>query len=338
MAIVTDGNINVKIDQFIAKTVKNRKIGLRAVPWLEELHRSEASIDRWRRCGYYMVLSCDAEMDKVRVDYTQYCGLRMCPGCEWRQSMRNAACVGAISSALRDDDRVMLMVTLTVPNVQAAGLRDAIQGINRAYNALMHLQRYQVWRDNIRKLEVTYNRTTGTYHPHLHVVVYVNQHYFGGQGGYISHDRLLDDWRHVTRMPEITQVDVRRCRDIEGRGKAVLEVSKYAAKASDYIGNGAQVFGVFAHALRGVRLMGYGGVCRDLRRAWDNGELGAVADDDTQYVWQLLYEWQQELQGYMLVDVSPITADTSGGTTGARPPLAGTGARRGGAADNGEEG
>lgn len=132
-------------------------------------------------------------------------------------------------------------------------------------------------------------------------------------------------------MPEITQVDVRRCRDLDGRGKAILEVSKYTAKSADYLGHGEDVFSVYARALRGVRLMGYGGLCRDLRRAWDAGEIGAV-DDTTQYVWRLLYEWQQELQGYVLTDVSPITtADTSGDDdTGDPPKAVPTGAGRGG--------
>ncbi len=338
MAIITDGNCNVNIGRYMARVAQHRQVAQRAVSWLEaDPLRSGAYVDRWANCGYYVRLLGDADMSRMRVDAANYCDMRMCPVCEWRRAMRNAACVGAISSVLQAQGRIMVMVTLTVPNVPGDDLRATISRINRGYNALMHLQRYQVWRDNIRKLEVTYNRTADTYHPHLHVVVYVTPGYFCGQGGYISHDQLLDDWRHVMHDPTITQVDVRRCRDLDGRGRAILEVSKYTAKSADYIGNGEQVFGVFSRALRGVRLMGYGGVCRDLRRAWDNGEIG-TADDDIAYVWQLLYKWYADV-GYVMDDISPVPpdADTSGATTGARPPLAGTGARRGGAADNGEE-
>lgn len=331
MAIISDGNCSVKIRRYMARVAQHRKVAQTAVPWLEaDPLRSGACVDRWANCGYYVRLIGDAELEHMQVDAANYCGMRMCPVCEWRKAMRTAACVGAISSAMQAQGRIMLMVTLTVPNVQANELREMINCVNRAYNALMHLKRYQVWRDNVRKLEVTYNSRSDTYHPHLHVVVYVKPGYFCSQGGYISHDQLLDDWRHVTGNPAITQVDLRRCKDLDGRGKAILEVSKYAAKASDYMGHGEDVFSVYARALRGVRLMGYGGLCRELRKAWDAGEIGA-ADDDITYVWELLYRWYADM-GYVMDNISPLP-ETSAATTEPRP--AEGPAEAGGAADRG---
>lgn len=336
MAIITDGNCNVNIGRYMRRIAGHRQVAQVAVPWLaRDIMRSNAAVDRWDRCGYYVRLVGDADMKHMRVDDAMYCGMRMCPVCEWRRSMRMAACVGAISAAMQAQGRIMLMVTLTMPNVGADALRGAITRLNRAYNALMHLRRYQVWRDNVRKLEVTYNDKMDTYHPHLHVVVYVKPGYFCSQGGYISHDQLLDDWRHVMAMPEITQVDIRRCRDLDGRGKAILEVSKYTVKSADYLGHGEDVFSVYARALRGVRLMGYGGLCRELRKAWDAGEIGAV-DDDITYVWELLYRWYADM-GYVMDNISPITtADTSGDDDTGDPPKAlptGAGRGGGGAAD-----
>ncbi|AXF77836.1 protein rep [Erwinia tracheiphila] len=96
----------------------------------------------------------------------------------------------------------------------------------------------------------------------------------------------MELWREVTGQPEITQVDVRRIKAREhidmdtGEvtenpiASAAAEVGKYATKPSDYVtkkgkdfyvANGS-VVNLLAHALKGKRLIGWGGELDKIRK------------------------------------------------------------------------
>ena len=290
-------------------TGRKRRAADVVAPWLDKWI-TDAQRSRYRHCGDYLVYLEDAERTKRKLDVGYFCGMRLCPGCAWRESIRNAERVASISSALADQGRIMLMVTLTVPNVPADRLRSTIQHINRSWHRLTRRQRYAPWTDNIRKLEITYNRHHDTYHPHLHCVVYVTPGYFRGQS-YISQVQLLQDWREVTGQPEITQVDIRRCRD-RGTTNAVLEVAKYSAKASDYT-QSEQVLDAMYNALHHTRLMTYAGACKELSAAYDDGALDKYKVlDTTRYVMRVVYVWQRLDDGswaYCEHDAQPYDMD-----------------------------
>lgn len=292
----------------LRETGRKRRAADIVAPWLDK-HLSDAQRSRFRHCGDYLVFLETDDRTKRKLDVGFFCGIRLCPGCAWRESIRNAERVASISGALADQGRVMLMVTLTVPNVGAEDLRRTVQHINRSWNRLMRRQRYSVWADNIRKLEITYNRGADTYHPHLHCIVYVTPSYFGKR--YISQQQLLQDWREVTGLPQITQVDVRRCRD-RGTTNAVLEVAKYSAKASDY-SQSEEVLDTMYGALHHTRLMTYAGKCKALSTAYDGGELEEYKQlDTTRYTMRVVYVWQRLDDGswaYCEHDAQPYDMD-----------------------------
>lgn len=274
----------------LRETGRKRRAADIVAPWLDK-HLSDAQRSRFQHCGDYLVFLETDDRTKRKLDVGFFCGIRLCPGCAWRESIRNAERVASISGALADQGRVMLMVTLTVPNVGAEELRSTVQHINRSWIRLLKRQRYAVWADSIRKLEITYNRRTDTYHPHLHCIVYVRPGYFKGKS-YISQQQLLQDWRSVTGIPGITQVDVRRCRD-RGTTNAVLEVAKYSAKASDY-SQSEEVLDTMYGALHHTRLMTYAGKCKALSTAYDGGELEEYKQlDTTRYTMRVVYVWQR---------------------------------------------
>lgn len=292
----------------LRETSRKRRAADIVAPWLDK-HLSDAQRSRFRHCGDYLVYLETDDRTKRKLDVGFFCGIRLCPGCAWRESIRNAERVASISGALADQGRVMLMVTLTVPNVGAEELRLTVQHINQSWNRLMRRQRYAVWADNVRKLEITYNRSADTYHPHLHVIVYVAPSYFGKR--YISQQQLLQDWREVTGLPQITQVDVRRCRD-RGTTNAVLEVAKYSAKASDY-SQSEEVLDTMYGALHHARLMTYAGKCKALSTAYDGGELEEYKElDTTRYTMRVVYVWSRLDDGswaYCEHDAQPYDMD-----------------------------
>lgn len=254
--------------------------------WLTE--RGREALDH---CGNYLVMQETADRTRQRVELGYYCKQRLCPCCAWRRSVRDAQTIAAISAAAAADGLHMVFVTLTVPNMRGCDLPDTVRHINQSFARLRAYKKCKTLLANtIRKLEITYNRQMETYHPHLHVLCYVPTNYFSGQGGYCSHDALLDAWRRATGQPQITQVDVRRCRDY-GDTDAIRELAKYNAKASDYTSS-QQVMDDLYLALKNTHLMDFSGKMRVYKRDYDAGRLDQYIDrDDVAYTLRVVYEW-----------------------------------------------
>lgn len=250
----------------------------------------DSSREKMEHCGNFLIMQETADRQRQRVEMGFYCEQRLCPCCAWRRSVRDAQAIAAISAAAAADGLHMVFVTLTVPNVRGCDLPDTIRHINQSFARLRAYKKCKTLLANtIRKLEITYNRSFETYHPHLHVLCYVPANYFSGHG-YCSHDALLDAWRRATGQPQITQVDVRRCRDY-GDTDAIRELAKYNAKASDYTSS-QQVMDDLYLALKNTHLMDFSGKMRVYKRDYDAGRLDQYIDrEDTQYTLRVIYEW-----------------------------------------------
>lgn len=298
-----------QLDELVSKLKPKREWAIKAQAWLEK-HVSATQLGYFTHCGNYLTMLADETLSKRKIETAFFCKMRLCPGCAWRSALRSAACVAAISQKLVTENRIMLFVTLTIPNVTADRLRQSCLKLNTAWAKLMRRKAYAVWSDNIRKLEITYNAKRDDFHPHLHAIVFVKKNYFGGSGGYISQAQLLDDWRNATGIDEITQVDVRRCRSRESGSNAVLEVSKYSAKASDYTAS-ERIFDVMYETLFHLRTMTYSGYAKELKADYDIGRLDAfLPSDNTDYVYRIVYRYYAE-QGYVQTSKSAIVPENT---------------------------
>lgn len=304
-------NDSCQIDELLQSLKPKREWGKQAADWLV----GHVSIDqqaRYSRCGDYITLLGNDDLSKKKIETAFFCGMRMCPGCAWRESLRSATCISAISQEMSAQKRIMIMLTLTVRNVPGDQLRETCLHVNKSWDRLIRRARYRAaWADNIRKMEITYNAQRDDYHPHLHVIVYVRPGYFNSKK-YISRAQLLEDWKQATGFDNITQVHITRCRDLNNRSQAVLEVSKYAAKASDFCYS-QSVFDVFFKAMSHLRTMSYSGICKQLRQDFIAGRLNKYLPvDDTKYVWRLVYQYFANT-GYINVDTEAYTPPTPAG-------------------------
>lgn len=285
---------------------RKRRSNETIMPWMRK-HLTDASYTDMLHCGDYLVMLEDETRTKRKLDTGYFCRQRLCSGCAWRSAVKSAQCVSAIAAKLIEDGRIMLMATLTVPNVPAEKLRATIQHLGRSWLRLLKRQRYAAWTDNVRKVEITYNADRDDYHPHLHIVIFVPRGYFRG-GKYISQAQLLQDWREVTGQPEITQVDIRRCYD-KGTSNAILEVAKYSAKASEYTLN-EDVCDTMYAALHHTRTMTYAGQCKALREEYQRGRLRQYEElDATKYTMRVVYVWQRTMDAYTEHDVQRYDMD-----------------------------
>lgn len=295
-----------KKDKLLHKLTAKHAQSIRAAQLFEQLHLlSDNALVNTYHCGD-VVVTLEDDNGAARLHQAYYCKQRLCPGCAYRASLARAACNQAIISAMVTQGRKPIMVTLTVPNVHSEDLRQQILDIGRATDRLMRRKRYQTWGDYVRKLEVTYNPKACTYHPHVHMIVFVRPGYFS-HGDYISHAQLLDDWRRATGDDSITQVDIRRV-NADDPG-AILEISKYVAKADDYLSSPA-VFGTYYHALYHIRTHVYAHACKTLRKQYRDGLLSDYLRPDTvDYVWQVIYADYDHTMQYTEQTRHPYIAD-----------------------------
>lgn len=267
------------------------------------------------------------EGDKLHLMAANFCHDRFCPFCNFLRARKLMAQMLQCLDYLGDNYRY-LFLTLTVPNVPADQLREKI---NQMRPAAKDLLRGKGFREDYRlvksiilgyqtSVEVTRNRKTGLYHPHMHIVLVVPKNYAEkGSGDYIPHDRWLQAWRNVMHDQSITQVHIQTLKALEDDfRKPVAEATKYAFKDSDYLidGNEAltdQIVGELLAQLKGLRFASYGGVIRQARATLKLQDVEAadadLSDGPIDFRTDLLIcftKWGYGLQRYE--ELTPIVA------------------------------
>lgn len=209
--------------------------------------------------------------EKAEVVTASFCHQRFCPFCSKGKAEKDAVHLSTLIKSL-EQDHAFIFLTLTMPNVKADCLKDAISKMNNAFNLyFQYVKIATVVKGYVRKLEVTYNREADTYHPHFHCLIAVRKGYFSAKE-YIKHDDWLHLWQKAMKDPSISQVNVKRAGKKGSMEKAILELSKYMAKDSDYLYS-YEVFKTFYFALKGRRLIVYGGCFKEACQKYEAGAL-----------------------------------------------------------------
>ena len=242
-----------------------------------ELAGYEAEARRLRSCGFYPVIAVNKLTGKKGIVSLFHCCVRLCPVCEWRRSRTNFFKLSSAFQWIREREPglVPVFLTLTVKNTDADGLRFAISHTLQSFSRLLRQRPIQeVVRGYYRGVEVTRNRKTGDYHPHIHVLMLMPETYAQKNGPYISHAEWVRRWKMalgVDYSPSVRIERVGQTGNELAEHKAVLEVVKYSVKGSDMLTGTkrtqARVWSELYPALRQVRLMGTGGIIREALRA-----------------------------------------------------------------------
>lgn len=141
------------------------------------------------------------------------CRDRLCPFCSIARAHESGARVEALLRTM-DSPRFM---TLTVPHCDD----DLRVQLDRIMVQLRELRKTSAWRryvlGGVWSLEITYNRTTGQWHPHVHIVF---------DGSYFPQPELKQEWSRIQAAESI--VDVRQ---VVSRRAAARYIAKYVSKA-----------------------------------------------------------------------------------------------------------
>lgn len=190
--------------------------------WCEALH-SHYSLQklsaRLRQCGRNPWVERCTQTGKVRV-VSPACKVRFCPRCARLHARRTKARLSTWAGNVATDRTNRLrLVTLTLQSTNA----DLSHQLTHLYAAYRKLRQRSLWKkatdSAIAILQVTFNRETQQWHPHLHVM----QH-----GRFIDYRKLTDAWRRVTHGSCV--VDIREVRNPD---KAAEYVARYVSRPLD---------------------------------------------------------------------------------------------------------
>ena len=133
--------------------------------------------------GYQKTCACATVIDQKDGKMTsRYCGNRWCSVCN---RIRSAQCISKYEPILKTWNDTQF-VTLTVVNVEAKELLNTLTAMNANFRRVLDLMRKRkIPIKGIRKVEITYNESQNTYHPHFHVLVE------GQHAANILHDEWL---------------------------------------------------------------------------------------------------------------------------------------------------
>lgn len=208
----------------------------------------ETNANRVLGCGDFLQFAHEIDNSGTispegKLHHANFCKDRLCPMCAWRRSYKIFGQVSQIMELIGREYK-FLFLTLTVPNCTGEALSDTLNRLNSGFYALSRYKAVQkVLKGSFRALEVTYNRKTNMYHPHIHAVLAVPKGYATSRD-YIQRDTWLELWKKAYKDDSITQVDIRVAKNKHSGqeenasdflGSAVAEICKYAVKSDDFL-------------------------------------------------------------------------------------------------------
>jgi hypothetical protein len=161
-------------------------------------------------------------------------------------------------------DLVPLFLTLGVKNCKAEVLKYTISKMMESWNRLLEIEQLkQVIKGWFSSLEVTLNKHTREFHPHIHAVLYVPESYFGqGNPKYIRQAEWVQLWKASARLDYSPSADIRRVYKTQSEGFSRL--AKYLFKGEVCAQHGTEPWNIPVDKLldgyKSWRLVAFGGV------------------------------------------------------------------------------
>lgn len=327
MIIIADAN--PKINSWTAKKRAAvrvaRHLRLASFGWPKLQKRYE----RMSQCGNTIAYEITSD-GRYHYKGAWLCRDRLCPVCSWRLSVkRTAEMIKTLNLlAARYPKTKAIHVVLTVRNCSAEELQQTIRAITSGFT---RLKKRQLWTDYIigyvRSVEISYNKDTDMYHPHLHVVAIVPDKYTRQ----ISIGDWVDMWRsclHINYNPVVwaNQAYTKKAdmdysfgaEDMseEAARAAIIEACKYAVKPES-ITEAAEAgdIGIVAKALEGVKMVSYGGIIKTIRAELKLSNSDKPAEQLPRTVinpaeglapYTVMYQWCNQTRSYIRTDDSSI--------------------------------
>lgn len=307
-------------------------------PWVERRKKTVKLAQIYERAGYVPYAeragSCATWLQfqamgdgSKTLSAANFCDLRLCPMCIARRAKRNALKLTRIMDVVEAEKKCrFIFLTLTVKNCDGQHLEETIKALLRSWFKLVrHREIDRALGGWFRALEITRNKKTKQYHPHLHAIVAVSPEYFNSSL-YITQKSWREHWQLAAGLDYDPSV---RISATKARGgcdsatrSATVEAAKYATKDSEYIdprlsmNEAVTIVTDYTEALYRKRLTAFGGWLKDAAKRFDaddldNGDLvhvdeDSIREDIAEYI--ETYNWNFGAGDYVLADrmVNPL--------------------------------
>jgi len=154
---------------------------------------------------------------------SRYCNARWCNTCN---RIRTAKLMDGYRKPL-EAFLDPFFVTLTIPNVEAESLPNAIQTMLTTIRLMVRTRRRKTAINGIRKLECTYNAESNSYHPHFHFII----------DGKDNAEWIVKEWLQRNPLAESWCQDYRKAD--EG---SLMETFKYTTKIVSKTDKGFKIY------------------------------------------------------------------------------------------------
>lgn len=292
-------------------------------PWKPKKVRSLMLADSFQRlgeekrsmcvrfCSSQLAFAVNTETGEKRLHSADFCRERLCPMCAWRKSLKSFYEVSRVIDVAQVEQPTLvpIFLTLTLQNCSGDDLGNTLDVIFEGWKRLINNKRMKrIFKGWFRALEVTYNKKTDTFHPHIHAILMVDKGYFKGKD-YMTTAEWVKAWRKACRLSYDPVCDIRK---VKGGSKAIKEVSKYTVKDSDFISEDKaltdKLVATLSKALRNRRLYAFGGLLKEIAKRLgadcpDEGDLvhidedGELRNDVRQMI--VVYRWSMGLANYI---------------------------------------
>ena len=175
------------------------------------------------------------------------CKDRYCSYCNWVEARKKRKILMIVAENLKERYKHINHITITVPNVTADKLNEQT---NILHALITKSLRHFGVKDYYRSTEITYNKESGTYHPHAHILILK----------YIKVEELSAYLSKLYKTYDASyDKDFMVC---WATGKsAVTELTKYITKPDDFPDNAINEL-IKHEALKGVRFNASAGVIK----------------------------------------------------------------------------
>jgi len=269
---------NIKPD--ILRDTKNGK----TQPWKPKKIRSLKVADSFKRlgydkkamrirfCGSFLSFLTNLKTGEKKLHTADFCRERLCPMCQWRKSMKVFHQVSKVMDKAQDENKeiVPIFLTLTLKNCSGNDLSLTLDNVFKGWTLLWKQRKMErIGKGWFRALEVTYNKQSDTFHPHIHAILIVDKSYFKGKD-YMESAEWVQMWRTVLKLNYDPICDVRKVKNDKANYKAIAEVAKYTLKDTDFVIDNNSIMDklikVLSTSLKGRRLFAFGGLLKQIAK------------------------------------------------------------------------
>lgn len=228
---------------------------------------------RMKACNEVVEIGICPCCGKQRILNSHLCRDRLCPTCGYLLSVKRYNEMIAALEHIDVSAYDWRFMTLTVKNCAPTSLEETLSELAKGWDRFLKARHIKANIKGVaRSIEITYNRDTGEFHPHMHVLTAFKR------GTALTALQLGFFWRQAMHLNYRPIVDIEEpyctAEKTDPMAAAIVESFKYAVKSKQVAEMPLSSFAVLTSAIKNKRLISYTGVIQKARR-----ELGIKNDD-----------------------------------------------------------